>query len=136
MHLLEVGAYWECTSQLRSLAVCPLPCREREAPPRFAQPGSLEYDVAARWKTHYESEKMQREDLEQRLKEGRNQLQQDMHTIKEQHQTLLLRQGEYLVSFPSRNTRAFDGLFSSIKAFEANSIAYFDPITALETRYL
>lgn len=65
---------------------------EREAPPRFAQPGSLEYDVAGRWKAHYDSEKMQREELEQRLKEGRNLLQQDMHNIKEQHQTLLLRQ--------------------------------------------
>jgi len=71
----------------------PLP-REREAPPRFAQPGTLEYEVASRWKAHYENERVQREELEQTLKQARNALQNELHTVKQQHQTMLLRQGE------------------------------------------
>lgn len=62
-------------------------------PPRFAQPGTLEYNVAARWKGHYEYEKSQREELEQQLKQTRNQLQSDMEHIKEEHQTMMIRQG-------------------------------------------
>ena len=66
--------------------------RERELPPRFAQPSSLEFAIAARWKQAYDDEKVQRDELEQRLKINRNNIQKDMELIKEQHRTNLLRQ--------------------------------------------
>ena len=66
--------------------------RERELPPRFAQPSSLEFAIAARWKQAYDEEKVQRDELEQRLKVNRNDIQKEMEVIKEQHRTNLLRQ--------------------------------------------
>lgn len=65
---------------------------EREVPPRFVVPNSLEHAVATQWKMAYDSEKRQREELEQHLRQGRNSLVNEMETIKEQHQTELLRQ--------------------------------------------
>jgi len=76
------------------MCVSTLASSEREAPPRFAHPGTLEFEVASRWKAHYESERVQRDELEQNLKQARNALQTDMQNMKEQHQTMLLRQGE------------------------------------------
>lgn len=61
-------------------------------PPRFAQPNSLEYAIAARWKQAYDEEKVQRDELEQRLKVSRNDIQKEMEQIKESHRTNLLRQ--------------------------------------------
>lgn len=69
---------------------------EREAPPRFPQPGSLEYEVAMRWKGFFEQEKAERNELEGKIKGMKSVIQKDMDTIKEQHQTLVLRQGIYL----------------------------------------
>lgn len=66
--------------------------RERELPPRFAQPNSLEFAIAARWKQAYDEEKVQKDELEQRLKVARNDIQKEMEVIKEQHRTNLLRQ--------------------------------------------
>ena len=66
--------------------------REYEQEPRFASPSSLEHAVATQWKMAYESEKRQREELEQHLRQARNSLVNEMESIKEQHQTELLRQ--------------------------------------------
>lgn len=66
--------------------------RERELEPRFAMPNSLEHAVATQWKMAYDSEKRQREELEQQLRQARNSLINEMESIKEQHQTELLRQ--------------------------------------------
>ena len=60
--------------------------------PRFAAPNSLEHAVATQWKLAYESEKRQREELEQHLRQARNNLVNEMESIKEQHQTEMLRQ--------------------------------------------
>ena len=68
-------------------------CSEREAPPRFPQPGSLEFDVAQRWKAFFDQEKNERDKLEEKIREMKSGIQTDMDTIKEQHQTLVLRQG-------------------------------------------
>jgi hypothetical protein len=65
---------------------------EREAPPRFPQPGSLEFDVAQRWKAFFEQERSERDKLEERVRGMKSAIQNDMDTIKEQHQTLVLRQ--------------------------------------------
>lgn len=66
--------------------------REYEIPPRFADPNSIEFAVANQWKAAYESEKRQREELEQQLRQARNNVVQEMETLKEQHQTELIRQ--------------------------------------------
>lgn len=66
--------------------------RERELPPRFAQFNTLEYAIASKWKQAYDDEKVQRDELEQRLKQNRNEIQNQMEVIKEQHRTDLLRQ--------------------------------------------
>ena len=60
--------------------------------PRFADPGSLEYAVASQWKMTYESEKHQRNELEQQLRLARHNVVQDMDALKEQHRTELIRQ--------------------------------------------
>lgn len=75
-----------------TLFVGALCCREREVRPRFATPNSLEHAVATQWKMAYESEKRQRDDLEQHLRQARNSLVNEMESIKEQHQTEMLRQ--------------------------------------------
>ena len=60
--------------------------------PRFAEHGSLEYAVASQWKSTYESEKRQRDELEQQLRQSRNAVLQDVEALKDQHQTELIRQ--------------------------------------------
>lgn len=60
--------------------------------PRFATLNSLEHAVATQWKMAYESEKRQRDELEQHLRQARNSLVNEMESIKEQHQTEMLRQ--------------------------------------------
>uniref|UniRef100_A0A8B9TEG1 Non-POU domain-containing octamer-binding protein n=1 Tax=Anas platyrhynchos TaxID=8839 RepID=A0A8B9TEG1_ANAPL len=51
--------------------------KEREQPPRFAQPGSFEYEYAMRWKALIEMEKQQQEQVDRNIKE---------------HQVMLMRQ--------------------------------------------
>lgn len=61
-------------------------------PPRFAVPNSVEHAVATQWKMAFESEKRRREEVEQELRQARNNLVNEMENIREQHQTELLRQ--------------------------------------------
>lgn len=65
---------------------------EHEVPPRFAVPNSVEHAVATQWKMAYVSEKRQREELEQHLRQARNNLVNEMENIREQHQTEMIRQ--------------------------------------------
>ena len=60
-------------------------------PPRFAEHGSIEFAVAAQWKATYENEKNQRDDLEKELRKSRNSVLHEMESLKEQHQTELIR---------------------------------------------
>lgn len=46
-----------------------------------------------RWKAFFDQEKAERAELEDKIKGMKASIQKDMDTIKEQHQTLLLRQG-------------------------------------------
>ena len=68
--------------------------REREMPPRFAQPGSFEYEWGMRWKQMEEQEKMQREQLERQLEENRHKLDDEMEIAKHEHQAMMMRQGK------------------------------------------
>ena len=67
-------------------------CSERKLSPRFADVGSVEFAVAEHWKAIFESEKCQREELEQQLGHARNSVLQGMESLEEQHQTKLIRQ--------------------------------------------
>ena len=48
--------------------------------------------IASRWKVVFEEEKVQREDLETRIKENRGAVREQMGDIRKQHETEMLRQ--------------------------------------------
>jgi len=69
--------------------------REREQPPRFAQPGSFEYEYAMRWKALIEMEKQQQEQVDRNIKEAREKLEMEMEAARHEHQVMLMRQGTH-----------------------------------------
>lgn len=66
--------------------------KEREQPPRFAQPGSFEYEYAMRWKALMEMEKQQHEMVERNMKEAQEKLEAEMEAARHEHQVMLMRQ--------------------------------------------
>lgn len=70
-----------------------LPSREREEPPRFARPGTFEFEYAKRWKSLDEMEKQQRQQVEKNMQEAREKLEAEMEDAYHEHQANLLRQG-------------------------------------------
>ncbi|XP_073716863.1 non-POU domain-containing octamer-binding protein isoform X2 [Misgurnus anguillicaudatus] len=66
--------------------------KEREQPPRFAQPGSFEYEYAMRWKALMEMEKQQYEQVERNIKEAQEKLETEMEAARHEHQVMLMRQ--------------------------------------------
>lgn len=72
----------------------PHPSREREQPPRFAHPGSFEFEYSQRWKSLDEMEKQQRQQVEKNIREAREKLESEMEDAYHEHQANMLRQGE------------------------------------------
>lgn len=70
-------------------------CREREEPPRFARPGTFEFEYSKRWKSLDEMEKQQRQQVEKNMQEAREKLESEMEDAYHEHQANLLRQGNY-----------------------------------------
>ncbi|KAG2461172.1 SFPQ protein, partial [Polypterus senegalus] len=66
--------------------------KEREQPPRFAHPGTFEYEYSQRWKSLDDMEKQQREQVEKNIKEAREKLESEMEDAYHEHQANLLRQ--------------------------------------------
>lgn len=66
--------------------------KEREMPPRFAQPGTFEYEYAMRWKALLEMEKQQYEQVERNIKEAQEKLESEMESAQHEHQVMLMRQ--------------------------------------------
>jgi len=66
--------------------------KERENPPRFAQPGSFEFEYAMRWKALMEMEKQQYEQVDRNIKEAQEKLEQEMEAARHEHQVMLMRQ--------------------------------------------
>ncbi|XP_078496357.1 non-POU domain-containing octamer-binding protein isoform X1 [Lissotriton helveticus] len=66
--------------------------KEREQPPRFAQPGSFEYEYAMRWKALIEMEKQQQEQVDRNIKEAREKMEIEMEAARHEHQVMLIRQ--------------------------------------------
>uniref|UniRef100_A0A3Q2ZLB6 Non-POU domain containing, octamer-binding n=1 Tax=Kryptolebias marmoratus TaxID=37003 RepID=A0A3Q2ZLB6_KRYMA len=66
--------------------------KEREQPPRFAQPGSFEYEYAMRWKALMEMEKQQYEMVDRNMKDAQEKLEAEMEAARHEHQVMLMRQ--------------------------------------------
>lgn len=66
--------------------------KEREQPPRFAQPGSFEYEYAMRWKALMEMEKQQYDMVDRNMKEAQEKLEAEMEAARHEHQVMLMRQ--------------------------------------------
>ncbi|RVE66736.1 hypothetical protein OJAV_G00110590 [Oryzias javanicus] len=64
----------------------------REEPPRFARPGTFEFEYAKRWKSLDEMEKQQRQQVEKNMREAREKLESEMDDAYHEHQANLLRQ--------------------------------------------
>ncbi|XP_039622229.1 non-POU domain-containing octamer-binding protein isoform X2 [Polypterus senegalus] len=66
--------------------------KEREQPPRFAQPGSFEYEYAMRWKALIEMEKQQFEQVDRNIKDAKEKLEAEMEAARHEHQVMMMRQ--------------------------------------------
>eukprot|EP00057_Strongylocentrotus_purpuratus_P003719 XP_003727221.1 PREDICTED: paraspeckle component 1 isoform X2 [Strongylocentrotus purpuratus] len=66
--------------------------REREQPPRFAQPGSFEYEWGQRMKALEDEEKMKRDQLEKNIDDSRLKVMDEMEIAKTEHQAIVMRQ--------------------------------------------
>ncbi|KAM3596411.1 uncharacterized protein V6R79_014006 [Siganus canaliculatus] len=65
---------------------------ERDEPPRFARPGTFEFEYSKRWKSLDEMEKQQRQQVEKNMQEAREKLESEMEDAYHEHQANLLRQ--------------------------------------------
>uniref|UniRef100_A0A131XG56 Putative proline and glutamine-rich splicing factor sfpq n=1 Tax=Hyalomma excavatum TaxID=257692 RepID=A0A131XG56_9ACAR len=66
--------------------------KEREIGPRFAEPGTFEYEFSSRWKKLLELEKQKREFLEREMEDERRKLEEEMEYYRYEHETRLLRE--------------------------------------------
>ncbi|XP_029463086.1 non-POU domain-containing octamer-binding protein isoform X2 [Rhinatrema bivittatum] len=66
--------------------------KEREQPPRFAQPGSFEYEYAMRWKALIDMEKQQQQQVDRNIQEAREKMEVEMEAARHEHQVMLMRQ--------------------------------------------
>ncbi|XP_077141126.1 non-POU domain-containing octamer-binding protein isoform X1 [Ranitomeya variabilis] len=66
--------------------------KEREQPPRFAQPGSFEYEYAMRWKALIEMEKQQQDQVDRNIKDAQEKMELEMEAARHEHQVMLMRQ--------------------------------------------
>ncbi|XP_070711689.1 paraspeckle component 1 [Pempheris klunzingeri] len=65
--------------------------KEREQQPRFAQPGTFEFEYSSRWKALHEMEKQQREQVERNIREAKEKLEAELESAKHEHQLMLMR---------------------------------------------
>uniref|UniRef100_L7M9V8 Putative proline and glutamine-rich splicing factor sfpq n=1 Tax=Rhipicephalus pulchellus TaxID=72859 RepID=L7M9V8_RHIPC len=66
--------------------------KEREIGPRFAEPGTFEYEFSSRWKKLLELEKQKREFLDREMEDERRKLEEEMEYYRYEHETRLLRE--------------------------------------------
>jgi len=67
--------------------------REREQPPRFAQPGSFEYEFGLKWKTLYQMLQEQQELLKKNFEDEVSKMEMDMEAALMEQHTAMLRKG-------------------------------------------
>ncbi|XP_041127908.1 paraspeckle component 1-like isoform X2 [Polyodon spathula] len=66
--------------------------KEREQPPRFAQPGTFEFEYSSRWKALDDMEKQQRDQVDRNIREAKEKLEAEMEAARHEHQLMLMRQ--------------------------------------------
>ncbi|XP_028820922.1 paraspeckle component 1-like isoform X2 [Denticeps clupeoides] len=66
--------------------------KEREQTPRFAQPGTFEFEYSSRWKALDEMERQQREQVDRNIREAKEKLEAEMEAAKHEHQLMMMRQ--------------------------------------------
>ncbi|XP_041758977.1 splicing factor, proline- and glutamine-rich [Coregonus clupeaformis] len=66
--------------------------KEREEPPRFARPGTFEFEYSKRWKSLDDMEKQQRQQVEKNIREAREKLEGEMDDAFHVHQANMIRQ--------------------------------------------
>ncbi|XP_035248742.1 paraspeckle component 1-like isoform X3 [Anguilla anguilla] len=66
--------------------------KEREQPPRFAQPGTFEFEYSSRWKALDEMEKQQRDQVDRNIREAKEKLEAEMEAARHEHQLMMMRQ--------------------------------------------
>ncbi|XP_023832161.1 splicing factor, proline- and glutamine-rich isoform X1 [Salvelinus sp. IW2-2015] len=66
--------------------------QEREEPPRFARPGTFEFEYSKRWKSLDDMEKQQRQQVEKNIREAREKLEGEMDDAFHVHQANMIRQ--------------------------------------------
>ncbi|XP_051991446.1 paraspeckle component 1-like isoform X7 [Xyrauchen texanus] len=66
--------------------------KEREQPPRFARPGTFEFEYSQQWKSLDEMDKQQRQQVEKNIHEAREKLETEMEDAYHEHQANLIRQ--------------------------------------------
>lgn len=66
--------------------------KEREQPPRFAQPGTFEFEYSSRWKALDDMEKQQRDQVDRNIREAKEKLEAEMEAAKHEHQLMMMRQ--------------------------------------------
>nr|CAB3262909.1 uncharacterized protein LOC100184998 [Phallusia mammillata] len=78
--------------QERNMQKSPQFFQEREAPPRFAQPGTFEEEFARRWKALDDLEREQREQMEKSIQGAKEKLETEMENAIHEHKTMLMKQ--------------------------------------------
>ncbi|KAM9766334.1 paraspeckle component 1 [Menidia menidia] len=66
--------------------------KEREQLPRFAQPGTFEFEFSSRWRALEDVERQQREQVGRNIREARDKLEAELESAKHEHQLMLMRQ--------------------------------------------
>lgn len=67
--------------------------RDREQPPRFASPGTFEYDVGLKWKELYKKRIESEEAIKRQFDEEVKRMELEMSHFQMEHQASLMRQG-------------------------------------------
>lgn len=67
--------------------------RETEVPAHFATPGTFEYEWSQRWRSLEEVEQSRRDALDLQFKEAREKLEDEMRLAIQDHEAMLVRQG-------------------------------------------
>lgn len=76
-----------------SLRVPPF-SREREQKPHFSQPGTFEFEYVCRWKALHEIDKQQRQLVDKNIREAKEKLEAELESAKNEHQLMLMTQGQ------------------------------------------
>merc|ERR1711970_1392552 len=76
--------------------------KEREMGPRFAPPGSFEFEYGQSWKALYELDRQKKEALDAEMRYEKEKLEEQMEYAKFEHETTLLREQLRVLPFEFR----------------------------------